>query len=52
MITRNKFVSFILNSVNDNRTIIIRIIVGLVFLSEGIQKYLFPDLVGTSGLKK
>ncbi len=27
--------------------IIPRIIVGLIFLSEGIQKFLFPELVGT-----
>lgn len=26
--------------------ILIRIIVGLVFLSEGIQKFLYPDIVG------
>jgi putative oxidoreductase len=32
----------------DNRAILIRLIVGLVFLTEGIQKYLFPDLLGTS----
>jgi uncharacterized membrane protein YphA (DoxX/SURF4 family) len=31
----------------DNRAILIRLIVGLVFLTEGIQKYLFPDLLGT-----
>ena len=27
--------------------IIPRIVVGLVFLTEGIQKYLFPELLGT-----
>lgn len=36
------FKAFILTTVNDNRVIIIRLIIGLVFLSEGIQKYLFP----------
>jgi putative oxidoreductase len=39
--------AIILNTVNDNRVILIRLIVGLVFLSEGIQKYLFPELLGT-----
>lgn len=32
---------------DDNRAILIRLVVGLVFLTEGIQKYLFPDLLGT-----
>jgi putative oxidoreductase len=37
----------ILTTINDNRSILIRLIVGLIFLSEGIQKYLFPEIVGT-----
>ena len=28
-------------------TLLCRLAVGLIFLSEGIQKYLFPDVVGT-----
>jgi uncharacterized membrane protein YphA (DoxX/SURF4 family) len=32
---------------NDNSTILVRLAVGLIFLTEGIQKYLFPDLLGT-----
>jgi putative oxidoreductase len=40
------FKASILATANDNRVTIIRLIVGLIFLSEGIQKYLFPDLVG------
>jgi putative oxidoreductase len=32
---------------NDRLTLLIRIVVGLVFLSEGLQKYLFPELLGT-----
>jgi len=32
--------------------IIPRIVVGLVFLSEGIQKYLFPELLGTGRFMK
>ena len=39
--------SFIFNTVNDEGIIIIRVIVGLIFLSEGIQKFLFPELLGT-----
>jgi putative oxidoreductase len=31
---------------NSSTTILIRLIVGLVFLSEGIQKFLFPELRG------
>jgi putative oxidoreductase len=52
METKNGLKAIILTSVNDNRTIIIRLIVGLIFLSEGIQKYLFPDLVGTGRFEK
>ena len=47
METKKGIKTIILNTVNDNRTILPRLIVGLVFLSEGIQKYLFPELVGT-----
>jgi putative oxidoreductase len=37
---------------NDNSPILIRIIVGVVFLTEGIQKYLFPALLGTGRFEK
>jgi putative oxidoreductase len=37
----------ILRTDSDKRTVLVRIAVGLVFLTEGIQKYLFPDLLGT-----
>jgi uncharacterized membrane protein YphA (DoxX/SURF4 family) len=37
----------IFRTVNDNRAILVRLVVGLVFLTEGIQKYLFPQLLGT-----
>lgn len=33
-------------------TILIRLMVGAVFLSEGIQKYLFPDLRGAGRFEK
>lgn len=44
--------NYIFNTINDNRTILIRLIVGLIFLSEGIQKYLFPALDGTGRFEK
>ncbi|HAM97719.1 MAG TPA: DoxX family protein [Marinilabiliales bacterium] len=52
METKKGIKTIILNTVNDNRTILPRLIVGLVFLSEGIQKYLFPELVGTGRFEK
>jgi putative oxidoreductase len=52
MLWKKGITAYILRSTNDNRTILIRIIVGLVFLSEGIQKYLFPELVGTGRFEK
>ena|SRR5215475_5964052 len=33
-------------------TLIIRLLVGLVFLSEGIQKFLFPDALGVGRFTK
>ena len=37
----------------DNYVLIIpRIVVGLIFLTEGIQKYLFPELLGTGRFVK
>jgi putative oxidoreductase len=32
---------------NDNRALLVRLIVGLIFLTEGVQKYIFPVLLGT-----
>jgi putative oxidoreductase len=52
MNTFRNLTKIILNTVNDNRSIIPRIIVGLVFLSEGIQKFLFPELVGSGRFEK
>lgn len=46
------FKKFIFNTVNDKGTILVRLIVGLIFLSEGIQKYLFPELTGTGRFLK
>jgi putative oxidoreductase len=44
--------AFILSTMDDNKVILIRIIVGLIFLSEGIQKFLFPDLLGPGRFEK
>jgi putative oxidoreductase len=44
--------SIIFSTVSDNRVFLPRLIVGLIFLSEGVQKYLFPELVGTGRFEK
>jgi len=52
MKTNKVFNTYILPTANDNREIIVRLIVGLIFLTEGIQKYLFPELLGTGRFLK
>jgi len=47
-----KLQSIIFGTVNDYRSVLPRLIVGLVFLSEGIQKFLFPELVGAGRFEK
>ena len=47
-----KPISIIFETVDDYRSILPRLIVGLVFLSEGIQKFLFPELVGAGRFEK
>lgn len=42
----------ILFTASNKTTILIRLIVGAVFLSEGIQKFLFPALRGAGRFKK
>lgn len=42
----------ILKTDSDKTTIIIRLIVGAVFLSEGIQKFLFPAIRGAGRFEK
>jgi putative oxidoreductase len=41
------FIANIIKSADANGTMIIRLVVGLIFLSEGLQKYFFPETVGT-----
>jgi len=42
----------ILKSNPTQMFLLIRVIVGLIFLSEGIQKFLFPELVGAGRFEK
>lgn len=42
----------LLSTDNSRATILIRIMVGVVFLSEGIQKFLFPGKVGAGRFEK
>lgn len=42
----------LLNTSNESTIILIRLIVGAVFLSEGIQKFLFPDKLGAGRFAK
>ena len=52
MESKNGLRAIILSTVNDNRNIIVRLVVGLIFLSEGIQKYLYAGLIGTGRFEK
>jgi len=44
---QNRVYQLIFKTDDTVQTILIRLIVGLIFLTEGIQKFLFPDLLGT-----
>lgn len=46
MKTESRIKTLILNTEDDKKLILIRLIVGLIFLSEGIQKYLIVSVVG------
>ncbi len=48
----NKMLNMIVRTVNDHRSLIPRLVVGLVFLSEGIQKFLYPESVGAGRFEK
>ncbi|HEY0898001.1 MAG TPA: DoxX family protein [Sphingobacteriaceae bacterium] len=41
-----------INTDHSKTTILIRLMVGVVFLSEGIQKFLFPEAVGAGRFAK
>lgn len=42
----------IINTDSSKTTILIRLMVGAVFLSEGIQKFLFPEYLGAGRFEK
>jgi uncharacterized membrane protein YphA (DoxX/SURF4 family) len=52
MKTLKHLFSKIILSVDDYKPLLPRLIVGLVFLSEGIQKFLFPEIVGVGRFTK
>lgn len=45
-------VNKIIQTDNAKTTVLIRLMVGAVFLSEGIQKFLFPDVLGAGRFAK
>src|SRR5664280_2423479 len=52
MKTESSFKSQILNTRNDSKIIFVRLIVGLIFISEGIQKYLIVTMYGPAFFKE
>jgi uncharacterized membrane protein YphA (DoxX/SURF4 family) len=44
--------AFLFRTVSDYRSVLPRLIVGLIFLSEGAQKFLFPDSLGAGRFLK
>lgn len=45
-------INYLSATTGDSRSLIPRLVVGLVFLSEGIQKFLFPELLGAGRFEK
>jgi uncharacterized membrane protein YphA (DoxX/SURF4 family) len=43
---------FSINKTGKIPTLLCRLAIGIIFFSEGIQKYLFPELLGTGRLEK
>jgi uncharacterized membrane protein YphA (DoxX/SURF4 family) len=52
MTNSGKLKSSLFMTGNDNRAFLIRLVVGLIFLTEGMQKYLFPELLGSGRFEK
>lgn len=50
--SKSKMFKKLINTNNSKTTILIRLIVGAVFLSEGIQKFLFPAIRGAGRFEK
>lgn len=42
----------LISTFDDRATIIVRLVVGLIFLSEGIQKFILPEVVGAGRFEK
>ncbi len=49
---KTDFKSLLFFTESKNRVILIRLIVGLIFLSEGILKFLYPEIDGTGRFEK
>jgi len=49
---KNKMKNLVFNTDNSKTTILIRLMVGVVFLSEGIQKFLFAETLGAGRFEK
>lgn len=47
MKNRGALFTRIFSTDNNKQSLLIRLTVGLIFLTEGIQKYLFPSILGT-----
>jgi putative oxidoreductase len=46
MKSKEEIKAFVFDTNDDKRALLVRLVVGLIFLAEGIQKFLFPDLLG------
>lgn len=52
MKTQGGFFYRMICTVENAGPLLVRIVVGLVFLTEGIQKFIFPELLGTGRFEK
>jgi putative oxidoreductase len=52
MASNAKLKKSIYRTLDDNKIFLVRIVVGIIFLTEGIQKYLFPELLGSGRFLK
>jgi len=48
----DRLIHFIFRTGDEWQGIPVRLVVGLIFLSEGIQKFLFPEVLGTGRFEK
>jgi len=52
MLPGKGFLTGILSTTSNKGTIFIRLVVGLIFLSEGVLKYIYPEWAGTGRFEK